>query len=197
MSNPPPSTKITVLISGSGTNLQALIDDIDNKLPTSSIIRVISNKKAAYGLERAAKAKIPTTYHNLLAYKKKYEDVTQAREEYDKELAALVLKDGPDVVVCAGFMHILSKEFLVPLEESGVTIVNLHPGMVLFSDLQCRPALTKSYHSTAWPIQRCKCNRKSPQSIHGWRDNPNRRDDTLCQFEHPFKSRVSPTSNAD
>lgn len=89
---------------------------------------MISNKKAAFGLERAAKANIPTTYHNLLAYKKKHDDVTKAREEYDKELAALVLKDSPDVVVCAGFMHILSTEFLVPLEERGVTIVNLHPG---------------------------------------------------------------------
>jgi phosphoribosylglycinamide formyltransferase len=121
-------TKITVLISGSGTNLQALIDDTDSKIPTSSIIRVISNKKSAYGLQRAEKSNIPTTYHNLLSYKKKYDDVTKAREEYDKELAALVLKDSPDVVVCAGFMHILSTEFLVPLEEKGVTIINLHPG---------------------------------------------------------------------
>jgi phosphoribosylglycinamide formyltransferase len=138
----PKETRITVLISGSGTNLQALIDDKDSKLQNSTIIRVISNRKAAYGLTRAQKAGIPTTYHNLVAYKKKFgssQDSSsaakgdeKAREEYDKDLAKLVLADGPDLVVCAGFMHILSPGFLEPLEESGVRIINLHPGMVLF-----------------------------------------------------------------
>jgi phosphoribosylglycinamide formyltransferase len=135
-----PSTKLTVLISGSGTNLQALIDDKDKKLPSCKIIRVISNRKAAYGLERARSANIPTVYHNLLTYKKKYpNDEVKAREEYDEELAALVLKDEPDVVVCAGFMHILSPGFLIPLEERGVSIINLHPGSsVLFHLCSCR-----------------------------------------------------------
>jgi phosphoribosylglycinamide formyltransferase len=125
-----PPTKITVLISGSGTNLQALIDKLPTTIPSSSIIRVISNRKAAFGLKRAENAKIPTAYHNLLSYKKRYpDDETKAREEYDRDLAEMILKDGPDVVVCAGFMHILSVEFLVPLEEKAVTIINLHPGM--------------------------------------------------------------------
>lgn len=102
-------TRLTVLISGNGSNLQALIDACNTpKLPSTSIVRVISNRKNVYGLERANKAGIPTEYHNLVKYKSKYPDTsakakfTQAREVYDKDLAALVLKDRPDVVVCAG-----------------------------------------------------------------------------------------------
>lgn len=102
-------TRLTVLISGNGSNLQALIDACNTpKLPSTSMVRVISNRKNVYGLERANKAGIPTEYHNLVKYKSKYPDTSaeakfaQAREVYDKDLAALVLKDRPDVIVCAG-----------------------------------------------------------------------------------------------
>ena len=123
-------TKITVLISGNGSNLQALIDDVDKKLTNTTIVRVISNRKSAFGLTRASKAGIPTKYHNLLAYKRKHEGQDQkAREEYDADLAELILNDEPDLVVCAGFMHVLSPKFLQPLEEKNVAIINLHPGM--------------------------------------------------------------------
>jgi phosphoribosylglycinamide formyltransferase len=126
-----PKTKITILISGNGSNLQALIDDADRKLIDTSIVRVISNRKSAYGLTRASKANIPTSYHNLLNYKRKYEgqDDQRAREEYDADLAELILKDEPELVVCAGFMHVLSPRFLEPLERKRVAIINLHPGL--------------------------------------------------------------------
>lgn len=131
----PQQTRITVLISGSGTNLQALIDAQETLLPKGSkIIRVISNKKDAFGITRAQAVAIPTSYHNVLKYKKdpQYEgDVAKARVAYDEDLAKLVLKDEPDLVVCAGFMHILSPGFLEPLENGGVKIINLHPGMFL------------------------------------------------------------------
>lgn len=130
------STKIpiTVLISGSGTNLQALIDHHQRNPDACPYIitRVISNKKDAYGLTRAANAGIPTLYHNIIAggYKKKYpEDMDKRREEYDVDLAKLVLADRPSLVVCAGWMHILSKAFLERLKEGGVEIVNLHPAL--------------------------------------------------------------------
>jgi phosphoribosylglycinamide formyltransferase len=127
-------TRITVLISGSGTNLQALIDAQEKILPKGAkIIRVISNKKDAFGITRAQAANIPTSYHNLLKYKKdpKFEgDVPRARVAYDEDLAKLVLRDEPDLVVCAGFMHILSPGFLEPLEKGNVKIINLHPGML-------------------------------------------------------------------
>ncbi|KAL2872372.1 formyl transferase-domain-containing protein [Aspergillus lucknowensis] len=122
--------RLTVLISGSGTNLQAVIDN--TTLP-AKIIRVISNRKDAFGLERAKRADIPTHYHNLVKYKKQHpatpEGIQRAREEYDAELARLVLDDRPDLVACLGFMHVLSEGFLRPLEEKGVRIVNLHPAL--------------------------------------------------------------------
>ncbi|KAH0543522.1 hypothetical protein FGG08_002190 [Glutinoglossum americanum] len=141
----PAPSRLTVLISGSGTNLQALINACSSRiLPSSSIVRVISNRKAAYGLRRAEGAGIPTTYHNLLAYKKRFNDAgdpptksadaldsadTAARNAYDADLASLVLADAPDLVVCAGWMHILTTSFLSPLSSAKVPVINLHPAL--------------------------------------------------------------------
>jgi len=133
--------RLTVLISGNGTNLQAVIDKAqsgnnesadEDQLPVN-IVRVLSNRKDAYGLTRAENAGIPTHYHNLVKYKKQHpataEGVTAAREEYDAELAHLILADDPELVACLGFMHVLSPKFLEPLEEAGVKIINLHPAL--------------------------------------------------------------------
>lgn len=128
-------TRITILISGSGTNLQALItaaQETTHLPPGTKIIRVISNKKDAFGITRAQAAAIPTSYHNLLKYRRDAQyagDDKAYRKAYDEDLAKLVLRDGPDLVVCAGFMHVLGDGFLVPLEKGGVKIINLHPGM--------------------------------------------------------------------
>lgn len=124
---------ITVLISGTGTNLQTVIDKIAAGELNATIVRVISNRKDVYGLERAAKANIPTQYHNLVKYKKQHpateEGVQAAREQYDVELARLILEDKPELVVCLGFMHILSPQFLEPLERAQTRIINLHPAL--------------------------------------------------------------------
>lgn len=79
--------------------------DLAPRLPDVSIVRVISNKKAAYGLQRAQSADIPTAYHNLVVYKKRHGPGNEAaaREEYDADLAALILKDNPGLIVCAGW----------------------------------------------------------------------------------------------
>lgn len=127
------TVRITALISGKGSNLQALIDATFNRQLPAEIVRVISNRKEAYGLTRAAEANIPTSYHNLVKYKRKHptthEGVLTAREEYDTELAELVLSDNPDLVACLGFMHVVSTKFLDPLERAGVQIINLHPAL--------------------------------------------------------------------
>ncbi|KAF9893871.1 hypothetical protein FE257_010041 [Aspergillus nanangensis] len=125
--------RTTVLISGNGSNLQAVIDKTNaGQLPTT-LVRVISNRKDAFGLERARRANIPTQYHNLVKYKKQQpptpEGVQAAREEYDAELARLVLADEPEMVACLGFMHVLSPRFLEPLQKAGVKIINLHPAL--------------------------------------------------------------------
>lgn len=128
---------ITVLISGSGSNLQALIDACvpTGALPYVRISHVISNRKDAYGLTRASNKHIPTTYHNLVAYKKKEQEtqagVKTAREHYDADLAQIILTHipCPDLVVCAGWMHILSDPFINALKTASVPIINLHPAL--------------------------------------------------------------------
>jgi len=123
---PPPLPRILVLISGSGTNLQALLDAA---LP-GEITHVLSNRKSAFGLTRARDAGIPTTYHNLLTYKSRFpSDSQSARQAYDADLARLILEQDPDLVVCAGWMHILSPTALDPLKDAGVDIINLHPAL--------------------------------------------------------------------
>ena len=131
----PPTTKATVLISGEGSNLQALIDATSSTLPYLNIVRVISNKKTANGLNRAQSAAIPTAYHNLVAGKyhapgENDPAVKQAaREKYDADLAAIVLADEPDIVICAGWMHVLAPSFLDPLAAKKVPVINLHPAL--------------------------------------------------------------------
>lgn len=122
-----PSPRILVLISGNGSNLQALIDATP-PLP-GTIIHVLSNRRTAYGLTRAATAGIPTSYHNLVSYKSRYSTDVAAREAYDADLARLILAQKPDLVVCAGWMHILSTTALDPLEAAGIDIINLHPAL--------------------------------------------------------------------
>lgn len=118
------SKRIVVLISGSGTNLQALIDA---KYPDASICLVLSNRKAAYGLERARSASppIPTAYLALQPYLKSHPGHT--RSHYDAEVAKIVLEAKPDVVVLAGWMHVLGESFLDLLK--GVPVINLHPAL--------------------------------------------------------------------
>lgn len=128
-----PKINITVLISGNGTNLQALINAIGNGKLDAKIVRVISNRKNAYGLQRAEQAKIPTEHHNLLQYKKTHpstdEGVQAAREDYDADLAKKVLNDGSDLICCLGFLHVLSRQFLDPVYAAHVKIINLHPAL--------------------------------------------------------------------
>ncbi len=124
-------TRIICLISGNGTNLQALIEACaSSTLPSTSIIHVISNRKSAYGLVRAQNASIPTKYHNLFHYKAQHpSDTPLARSTYDSDLATIVLAEKPDIVVCAGWMHILAPAFLDPVREAGVLVINLHPAL--------------------------------------------------------------------
>ena len=142
-SQPSPSSinipKLLVLISGTGTNLQALIDATFSSPPriNAKITHVIANlgQKAKPGLERAKKVGIPTTVRTLKSYKDKvpqtYPDDVVARNSYDADLAEYILKgiDRPDLIVCAGWMHILAPPFLGPMREAGIPIINLHPAL--------------------------------------------------------------------
>ena len=128
--------KIVVLISGSGSNLQALIDASTGENPTlkGDICRVISSSDSAFGLERAKKAGIPTTIHTLKSYnagipKASKKKRKRARDQFDADLAKLVINENPDLVVCAGWMLILSLAFLNPISKANIPIINLHPAL--------------------------------------------------------------------
>jgi formyltetrahydrofolate-dependent phosphoribosylglycinamide formyltransferase len=117
-------TRIAILISGSGTNLQAIIDaDQAGRLPGVELAVVVSNRRAAYGLQRASKAGIPTEYAPLGAFRR----AGGSRRQYDAALADL-LRDGYDVtwVVQAGWMHLFSMDFLRHFQSR---VVNLHPAL--------------------------------------------------------------------
>ena len=114
--------KLAVLISGNGSNLQAIIDAVGTGRLDAQIAVVVSNRKAAYGLERARQAQIPDRYFPL----KPYRDAQRSRAEYDADLAALVSEYAPDWVALAGWMHIFSDRFLGRFPHR---VVNLHPAL--------------------------------------------------------------------
>lgn len=113
-----PIPKIVVLISGNGSNLQAILDACDSGELPAQVTAVISNKPDAYGLERARKASVPTAV--------KIQSSTQSRQEYDHELATLVASYNPDWIVLAGWMRVLSHEFL---KNFSAKVLNLHPAL--------------------------------------------------------------------
>ncbi len=116
------TTRIVVLISGNGSNLQALIDAIHYRALTAEIVAVVANRKEAFGLQRAAKAAIPTHYFPL----KPYRDAARSRQEYDADLATLLKPYRPDWIVLAGWMHIFSNAFL---QAFPYRVINLHPAL--------------------------------------------------------------------
>lgn len=136
---------ITVLISGSGLNLQALLEAQKAHVLKGSITQVISSSDTAYGLQRAANFGVPTKTHVLKNYykgtTKEDKDVRrERREQFNRDLANLLIHGNiegtpdatytkPELVVCAGWMLILSPTVLVPLEEAGISIINLHPAL--------------------------------------------------------------------
>jgi phosphoribosylglycinamide formyltransferase-1 len=110
---------IVVLISGNGSNLQAIIDACKQKQINGTIRAVFSNKADAFGLERARDAHIPA--HALEASQ------FASREAFDRELVQEIDAYAPDVVVLAGYMRILSPGFVS--HYSG-RLLNIHPSLL-------------------------------------------------------------------
>jgi len=111
--------RVVVLISGSGSNLQALIDGVAAGNLPIDLVAVISNRPAVLGLERAAKANIPA---EVLDHK-----TFADRESFDQALMAKIDSYQPDLVVLAGFMRILTSEFT---QHYLGRMFNIHPSLL-------------------------------------------------------------------
>ncbi|MCL1095057.1 phosphoribosylglycinamide formyltransferase [Shewanella kaireitica] len=112
------SCRVLVLISGNGSNLQAIIDGCDDNVQ-ADVIGVISNKPDAYGLVRAHQNEIDTSC--VIAHK------GETRADYDERLFSAIEKYQPDLVVLAGFMRILSDDFVMRFEGK---MINIHPSLL-------------------------------------------------------------------
>lgn len=110
---------IVVLISGNGGNLQAIIDGCAKGFIPGKIVGVISNKPEAYGLQRASAAGIATRVLN-------HKDFAD-RQQYDHALAAAINEFAADLVVLAGFMRILTPEFV---QHFSGKLLNVHPSLL-------------------------------------------------------------------
>lgn len=110
---------IVVLISGSGSNLQAIIDACAAGFIAGRISAVVSNKAGVYGLQRAAEANIPA----VVLDHKTYPD----RQSYDAALQQAIDSYQPDLVVLAGFMRILTPEFVGHYQGR---LLNIHPSLL-------------------------------------------------------------------
>ncbi|KAG2157990.1 phosphoribosylglycinamide formyltransferase [Suillus bovinus] len=136
-----PPRRLAVLISGEGTNLQALINAQNTlSLPNTCIVLVLSNRKNARGLIHASTTLplIPTAYLSLQPFLKS--NLGKTLEDYNVEVAHIVLHAKPDAVVCAGFMHIVSEGFLDVFKGTRilegkevlareVPMINIHPAL--------------------------------------------------------------------
>ena len=122
--------KLCVFLSGSGTNLQKIIDCIASGEINAEIACVISNKVDALGLVRAKKHHIPT---KILPYKGKLQDKT-ARIEYEKELVKHIQDIDPDVILLSGWMLILKDTFLKGVQSLGIPVFNQHPALLSETD---------------------------------------------------------------
>lgn len=110
--------KLCVLASGSGTNLQAIMDACDSGFIPGQVVKVISNKKDAFALERAKKRGIPAVFIDPKKFK--------TRAEYDSQISAEVEKVSADLIVLAGYMLLLSPEFV---RKYAYRITNIHPAL--------------------------------------------------------------------
>jgi phosphoribosylglycinamide formyltransferase-1 len=110
---------IVVLISGSGSNLQAILDACKAGFIAGRVSAVISNKAGVFGLNRAADAGVPA----LVLDHKQYAD----RARYDVALCQLIDQHQPDLVVLAGFMRILTPEFVAHYNGR---LLNIHPSLL-------------------------------------------------------------------
>ena len=124
--------RLVVLVSGNGSNLQAIIDACESGILAAEVVAVVSNKHSVKALERAESAGVPAVVVSAVA--------GETRDEYDTRLTSVVSSFMPDFVVLAGYMRILSMEFLSWFPGQ---VINLHPSLP--GDIVGVGAIEKAY----------------------------------------------------
>ena len=127
--------KLVILFSGNGTNLENIIKKLHNKRFRNykiEVVGAISNRREAYGIERAKKYNIPVEIIEHKNY--------NSREEFDLELVKKIKEFNPDLTILAGFMRILT-----PIFTDNIKAVNIHPSLLPL--YKGNNAMEKSYHS--------------------------------------------------
>ncbi len=114
-----PEKRISILISGRGSNMEAFLNAERHGALSGRVVRVISNRPEAAGLATASKAEVATTVVDHTSY--------ESREAFDTALVEAVNQDNPDVVVLAGFMRILTPVFIDAFLGK---LVNIHPSLL-------------------------------------------------------------------
>ena len=113
-------TKVAVLVSGGGTNLQALLDAEEaGVIKSGEIVVVIASNESAYALERAKNAGVPA-----VAVPKKS---CASQAEYEEKISAVLARYGAELIVLAGFLSILSADFVAKWPKR---IINIHPSLI-------------------------------------------------------------------
>jgi phosphoribosylglycinamide formyltransferase-1 len=116
----PQRPRVTVMVSGSGTNLQSVLDRAHGGALPIDVVAVVSNSAKAFALERARRAGVPSV--RVVPWKRKEE----ARDAYDLRLLEEVRADEPDLVLMLGWMHLLSEPFV----RAFPSLLNLHPAFL-------------------------------------------------------------------
>ena len=127
--------RLVVLASGTGSNLQAILDACSAGTIAAEVVGVVSNRPASGALVKAIEAGVPAhaVPHDRL--------LGETRSAYDSRLAEVVLELQPDYVVCAGWMRILSMSFLKHFDHQ---VINLHPALP--GELAGVDAIARAYH---------------------------------------------------
>ena len=127
------TTRLVVLASGTGSNLQAILDACQSGGLMAEVVAVVSDKDNAYALKRAADAGVPSVHVGVHA--------GEDRDDYDARLADIVAGFAPDLIVLAGWMRILTNAFLGWFPNE---VINLHPALP--GELPGTRAVERAWH---------------------------------------------------
>lgn len=134
-SNTPNETRLVVLVSGNGSNLQAILDACESGSLPARVVAVVSDKSDAHALRRAADAGVPSVHIGRRP--------NETRHDYDARLTDVVAGFAPDLIVLAGWMRILTTDFLGWFPDR---VVNLHPARP--GELPGTHAIERAWHES-------------------------------------------------